>query len=175
MKGRVRLHSGGIGTSEVRLARRGASERKTAPGRDIRDIGPDNGRRLRVCRNCNAAFPGPGSYCPSCTLDRDIVSAARKRLKAQNQPGLSTAVGPGAPFGKVRRKAAAAADRLAQRAGKAASAQERRPATTGTSPKAGKPPKKSTAALQTAAGGPKICTRCRLELPATGRCDACAP
>lgn len=36
MRGRVRLHSGGIAPGEVRLRKRGASERKTAPITDLR-------------------------------------------------------------------------------------------------------------------------------------------
>ena len=173
MKGRVRLHSGGIGTSEVRLARRGASERKTAPGRDIRDIGPDRGSRLRACRNCNAAFPGPGSYCPTCTLDRDIVSAARKQLKAMNQPGLTATVGPGAPYGKLRRKAAAAMDRLAARATKPGTTRAKQPALKRPNRAAAKPPKKSRPAPPAEARAPRLCRSCLLELPATGRCDGC--
>lgn len=164
MQGRVRLHSGGIGMSDVRLARRGASERKTAPGRDIRDLGPDRGPRLRECRNCKAAFPGRGTYCPSCTVDRDIIRAAREQLKAAKEPGLSSSVKPGAPYGKLRRKAAAASERLAKRAGQSG-------ASRGTQPTS----KKSTSPLKPAAApSRRICKRCRLELPATGQCDACS-
>ena len=64
-RSKVRLHSGGISPSEVRLRRRGASEKKTAPGRDIRDIAPDPGPRF--CRHCGSELLAQGKrFCPFC-------------------------------------------------------------------------------------------------------------
>lgn len=150
------------------LARGGASERKTAPGRDIRDLGPDRGLRLRGCRNCKAAFPGPATYCPSCTVDRDIIRAAREQLKAVKEPGLSTLLKPGAPYGKLRRKAAAASERLAKRAGQSGAGRTKRlTSKNSTSSSTNVSPKREASPSR------RICERCRLELPATGVCDAC--
>ena len=50
-RSRVTLHSGGATVRNKRLTGVKASERATAPGKDIRDIGPDKGPRK--CRACS--------------------------------------------------------------------------------------------------------------------------
>ena len=158
---RVRLHAGGIPMSEVRLARRGASERRTAPGRDIRDVGPDKGPRSRTCRCCAAAFLGRGPYCGPCTTDREIVRSAVAKLKAVNQPGVNARTQDGAAYGKVRKKAEAARRRLDERAEKMSASADIKTSLPGTDRRAAR-----AVAL-------RPCPSCNLELPATGRCDGC--
>ena len=159
MKGRVRLHAGGIPTSDVRLSSRGASERRTAPGRDIRDVGPDQGPRRSTCRNCSAVFLGPGSYCAPCATDREILRSAAAKLKAAGRPGVEARTQDGAAYAKVRKKAQAARHRLDGRGGKVPSGVAR-------GPRVAKRTARSTP-------GSRRCSSCNLELPATGRCDTC--
>lgn len=155
-RSKVRLHSGGISPSEVRLRRRGASEKKTAPGRDIRDIGPDRGPRL--CRHCGTPFPTQGRLkCETCLGDRHLVADVKRELARLKQPPLGTKVPKGSPLSKKRRQAEAALDRMRQR--KAKTAKRRAP---------NKPPAQASARNEAA-----ICPRCFTELPMTRRCDNC--
>lgn len=113
MRGRVRLHSGGISPSEVRLRRRGASERRTAPGEDIRDFRPDLVQR---CKYCNAETASADKYCKACMQDRAIVRETKALLRQEGLPPLGTQVPAGTPFSKKRRKAMEAQRRLDKRA-----------------------------------------------------------
>lgn len=113
MRGRVRLHSGGISPSEVRLTRRGASERGTAPGKDIRDFRPDRARR---CVYCGAEALASGRYCGPCERDRTIVRECKALLREAGLPPLGTVVSVGSPYSKKRRSAVEAQRRLDQRA-----------------------------------------------------------
>ena len=111
--GRVRLHSGGISAGLVRLSRRGASERRTAPGTDINEgRGPDT----LECGWCGSRKGIVGTprrrRCGPCLTDETTVQGAKQALKDANQPPLTAPVPDGAPYGKARRRGLAAQDRL---------------------------------------------------------------
>jgi len=159
-RSKVRLHSGGISPSEVRLRRRGASEKKTAPGRDIRDIAPDPGPRF--CRHCGTPFPNPAKpECHTCLPDRKLIDEVKRELARQKQPPLGVTMPPGSPYAKKRRQAEAALERIRQLKTKTAKV---RPSS--------RPAKHERAAVQ---DGPSVCTGCFTELPRTRRCDSCHP
>lgn len=156
---RVRLHSGGISPGQVRLRQRGASEKATAPGRDIRDLGPDKGPKM--CRNCGKPVARPRAvHCDRCLADTKLVREVRAELKRLRLPPLGKTVSKGGPMWKKRRRAEAALQRLGRvsdaTTSKSATAKDRRPAVSSTSP------------------GPATCVRCFVALPATGHCDTCA-
>lgn len=176
MNRRVRLHSGGISPDLVRLSPRGSSERKTAPGKDIRDIRGDHDRDRR-CQTCNSKCPS-GSRCQPCRDDQRIISAARKILRAEGLPGLHVAMAKGVPHMKTRRRAIAAQERIAKRARKSGlithtvgkkGTEKRNHAghakqVKKSSPTAGQPRKVSR----------RVCRTCFIILPATGSCEYCA-
>lgn len=112
MRGRVRLHGGGISPAEVRLRGRGASERKTAPGKDIRDIGPESPRRCRACGNRAYA---PLRECGACLEDLRIIGEVNALLHKHGQPALDVDPGPRSGYRKVRTRGMQAEDRINKR------------------------------------------------------------
>lgn len=158
-RSRVRLHSGGISPGQVRLRKRGASEKATAPGHDIRDVEPDKGPKM--CRNCGKPVGRPRAvHCDSCLTDTKLVREVRAELKQLGLPPLGRTVPRGAPMSKKRRQAEAALHRL----GKG-------PNATGSKP--GKTKPRRPAASSTAPA-PDTCPRCFVSLPATGLCGDCS-
>ena len=166
----MRLHSGGISPGLVRLRRSGASERQTPPGRDIRDIRPDQGPQ--VCVNCKSSarlVQGVRKKrCDPCYRDELEIEAANKKLKALKQPpvGAKSSI-EGAPGSKVRRRGDKALKSLRSRAG---SAQTKR------STRKSQPGKQNVLPGAQANGIPRptnqrVCRRCFLELAARGVCD----
>jgi len=152
-RSKVRLHSGGISPADVRLRRRGASEKGTAPGRDIRDIGPDKGpRKCRVCGKPLQA--AERARCSGCISDEKLVRLVRRELARLGEPPLGVTVPAGSPWFKKRRQAEAALARL-----KKTAKVKRGPAI---SPPAG------TARLPDT-----VCPGCFTQRPATGKCDNC--
>lgn len=153
-RSRVRLHSGGISPSEVRLRRRGASEKATAPGRDIRDIGPDKGPRR--CKHCDKPIARPDrSRCDACISDQNSVREVRLELKRLGLPPLGVAAPKGSPYFKKRRQAEAALARLRKKS----------------KPAPGKSQAESRERRVPA--GSRSCPSCFVELPASGQCDNC--
>lgn len=112
VRGRVRLHGGGISPGEVRLRGRGASERKTPPGEDIRDIGPEVPRR---CRTCGDNAYAPSRDCGRCMEDLSIVQEVSKVLSRNHQPPLGAGTAAGSGYRKHRAKAQKAQERIDQR------------------------------------------------------------
>lgn len=103
-RSKVRLHSGGISPGQVRLRKRGASEKATAPGLDIRDIGPDRGPK--PCRICAKPIGRPrGVRCDGCIADEAFVKEVRRELARLGLPKLGTKVAKGSPMSKRRRQA----------------------------------------------------------------------
>lgn len=152
-RSKVTLHSGGISPSAVRLRRRGASQKRTAPGRDIRDIGPDKGPRR--CKNCENPVARPGrSQCDSCLSDQHLVREVRRELKRLGLPPLGVAAPKGSPYFKKRRQAEAALARLKR-----------------SEPAQRKAQAKSKQRMVSAAS--RSCPSCFVELPATRQCDDC--
>ncbi len=93
-RSRVTLHSGGATVRNKRLTGVKASERATAPGKDIRDIGPDKGPRK--CRACSKPIGRlRGVHCESCLSDQKLVKEVRAELKRLNLPRLGVAVPKG--------------------------------------------------------------------------------
>lgn len=158
-RSRLTLHSGGSTVRNKRLTGVRASERATAPGQDIRDIGPDTGPRK--CRNCSKPVGRPRAvHCDSCLADRELVQNVRAELKRLGVPPLGQPAPTGSPLSKKRRKAEAALRRLGK----------------GTTPaRAGRPKKatkKAPAKVHQLTAVP-TCPTCFVALPSTGRCDDC--
>src|SRR4051794_10885723 len=110
-RSKVRLHSGGISPGQVRLRRAGASEKATAPGRDIRDIRPDKGPT--PCRMCGKPVGRPrGVPCDGCIADEALVKAVRRELARLGLPPLGKTIPRGSPMAKKRKRAQAALERL---------------------------------------------------------------
>lgn len=152
-RSRVRLHSGGISPAEVRLRRRGASEKATAPGRDIREIGPDKGPRK--CRTCDKPLQvAERVRCSTCLADEKLIKTVRRELARLGEPPLGAKAASGSPWFRKRRQAEAALAR-----------QKKRPAPQVTSKRS--PARPSPAVI------PTTCPTCFTELPATRRCDNC--
>lgn len=161
-RGRVLLHSGGISPAEVRLRRRGASEKATAPGRDIRDIGPDKGPTW--CRICSKPVGRPRVvHCDACIADKRLVKEVRAELKRLGLPPLGKTVAKSAPMSKKRRRAEAALQRLGMTT-KLAHPRPAQQKTVNNSP--------ALTRVRTATAA--TCPRCFVTLPATGQCDNCA-
>ncbi len=159
-RSRVRLHSGGISPGLVRLRKRGASERATAPGRDIRDIGPDKGPKS--CRICAESVVRPRSArCDGCIADETLVKEVRRALARLGLPPLGKAVPLASPMSKKRRRAEAALQRLGRKSAAGLSA---RP----TGAARGPAPARSAAPQAT-----PTCIQCFVTLPTTGQCDNC--
>lgn len=155
-RSRVRLHSGGISPGEVRLRRRGASEKATAPGRDIRDIGPDRGPRL--CRVCTTPLqPGEGARCLQCVADERLVRDVRRELARLGLPPLGSKVPSGGPMSKRRALAEKALARMRKRPNAAPSPKKR-------TRKTAMAPKRSVS---------PVCSECHTVMPATRVCDMC--
>lgn len=112
MRGRVRLHGGGISPAEVRLRGPGASERKTAPGKDIRDIGPEVPRR---CRSCGGRGYAPLRECGACLEDLQIIREVTDLLRKHRQPPLSKDPGPRSGYRKARNRGTQAEGRINKR------------------------------------------------------------
>ena len=160
-RSKVRLHSGGISPSEVRLRRRGSSEKATAPGRDIRDIGPDQGPR--PCRICSKPVETRGRVrCRTCIEDESLVQLVRQELKSQGLPPLGATVPDGVPYAKKRRRAEAALARMGKSRGKAPQAASSQGRSRQLRPD-GPGPTSTTS----------TCPTCFTVLPATRRCDLC--
>lgn len=182
MRGRVRLHAGGISPGEVRLRRRGASERGTAPGKDIRDISPLAGVQLRSevrapCKNCGTDVAGY-KHCEPCRTDRRIVMAARKTLKEVGVPDLDKTAAPGSPHMKTRRKGLAALRRLEERRNKGI----RRARVKGKAAPATWATDRSRTAARVSSDTnstklspsnlvPHLCPYCFIQLPSSRKCD----
>ncbi len=80
---RVRLHGGGISPGQVRRRKRVASEKATAPLRDIRDIGPGQGTGnvLKPCRICGRpVVKRRAARCDGCLADDWLVKDVRRKL-----------------------------------------------------------------------------------------------
>ena len=137
----------------MRLRRRGASEKGTAPGRDIRDIGPDKGPRK--CRVCDKPLQtAERARCSGCIGDEKLVKLVRRELARLGEPPLGANVPAGSPWFKKRRHAEAALARLKK--GSAAKAMSKR----------------SSAKKPRPTASPTTCPTCFTEFPATRRCDS---
>lgn len=160
-RSRVTLHSGGVTVRNKRLTGVKASERATAPGKDIRDIGPDRGPRK--CRACSNPVGRPrAAHCDSCLADQQLVKAVRAELKRLGLPRLGAAAAKGSPMWKKRKQAEAALQRLGKGATLARS-RARTAATNGLVAKAHELKAEDS-----------TCPTCFVALPATGRCDDCS-
>lgn len=161
-RSRVTLHSGGATVKNKRLTGVRASERATAPGKDIRDIGPDRGPRK--CRACPKPVGRPrAAYCDSCLSDRKLVKEVRAELKRLGLPRLGIAVPTGSPMSKKRKRAEAALQRLGKGVTLARSGAPSK-----------KAPKKNPTPVQELRPLTATCPTCFVALPSTGRCDHCA-
>lgn len=109
---RVRLHGGGISPAEVRLRGRGASERKTAPGKDIRDVGPEVPRK---CRSCGGHAYAPLRECGPCLEDLRIIREVTALLRKHSQPPLGKDPGSRNGYRKARARGLQAEDRINKR------------------------------------------------------------
>lgn len=159
-RSRVRLHSGGISPSQVRLRRKGASEKATAPGRDIRDIVPD--KEPRKCRICSSQVARPRAVkCDRCTEDEQLVKKVRRSLARRGLPPLGAPVPKGSPLSKKRLMAEAAQKRLQVRGTRSGLKSSKSARSAGTKRAA------------TSTKPPQTCPRCFILLPATGQCDTC--
>lgn len=160
-RSRVTLHSGGATVKSKRLTGVRASERATAPGRDIRDIGPERG--ARKCRTCSKPVGRPRAvHCEACLSERKLIKEVRAELKRLGLPRLGIVVPKGSPMGKKRRQAEAALQRLGKSATLARCAVR---ATTTKMP---------GAKVHALSAEIPTCPTCFVALPATGRCDDCA-
>lgn len=160
-RSRVTLHSGGATVRNKRLTGVKASERATAPGKDIRDIGPDKGPRK--CRACSKPIGRlRGVHCESCLSDQKLVKEVRAELKRLNLPRLGVAVPKGSPMSKKRKQAEAALRRLGRGTTLARS---------GVPAKAAK--NKQPTPVRELRPVTATCPRCFVALPTTGQCDAC--
>lgn len=158
-RAQVTLHSGGSTVRNKRLTGVRASERATAPGKDIRDGGPDRGPRK--CRNCSKPVGRPRAvHCDSCPADRVLLKNVRAELKRLGLPPLGKPVPKGSPLSKKRKQAEVALQRL----GKGTA-----PARAGMTKNAAKKP---PARVHKLAAAP-TCPNCFVALPSTGRCDDC--
>lgn len=114
---RVRLHSGGISPGQVRLGRRGASERLRAPCDDINSA--DRSQTAAVCGWCGTSRQVDPSLrprrCSACRADEQQVAAAAAKLKGAGLQPLQARVPDGTRLAKVRRQGDAARARLAER------------------------------------------------------------
>lgn len=171
---RVRLHSGGISTGEVRLRNRGASERKTAPGKDIRDYTFDD-LGVQRCALCGVAATIPGKRlvrCPQCLNDEEIVKKAHRKLAAMGYRGLDATIPAGTAGRRLQRTALAAQVRLAERkrmrGDKSSGKSSRKGGALNASPTSGA--RKPRARKKSK---PTTCPTCHLLLPATGVCEHC--
>ena len=160
-RSRVTLHSGGATVRNKRLTGVKASERATAPGKDIRDIGPDRGpKRCRVCSKPVGRLRGV--HCESCHSDQKLIKEVRAELKRLNLPRLGVAVPKGSPMSKKRKQAEAALRRLGRGTTLARS---------GVPAKAAK--NKQPTPVRELRPVTATCPRCFVALPTTGQCDAC--
>lgn len=117
--GRVRLNSGALSPGQVRLNRRGASERLTPAGNDIRDAKPQVGKRERACSWCGSTkavvLVKRRNRCGKCRSDEALVAKAKADLQSLGV-GVLGAPGSEDPVeSKIRADAAAAAARLEER------------------------------------------------------------
>lgn len=115
---RVHLHSGGISSTEVRA---GTGGRKPSQWRTENTPPPRKPGRTSAA-------------CARCTPDKQIVAQAEAFLKEHKQPPLHSTlpVQKGAPGSNLRRKAKAAADRVARCPCKKAPAAKKSPKPTST-------------------------------------------
>ena len=165
-RSRVRLHSGGISPGQVRLRKGGASEKGTAPGRDIRDIGPDRGpgKGPRACRSCGKpVVKDRGVRCERCLADDRLVKEVRRKLAELGLPPLGKTVAKSSPLWRKRTQAEAALRRLGKSSD---SARPRPPVPAETRTSASRAPATKTSS--------RTCPRCFMALPSTGQCDDCA-
>lgn len=158
MRGRVRLHSGGI-PGEVRLRGRGASERKTAAGKDIRDIGP---KVPRKCRSCGGRAYAPLRECGPCLEDRRVIREVAALLRKHGQPPPSADAGPGSGYRKARKRGRQAEERINKRR-RQNGMPPRRPGRRLASPPLPRPAAKSVRAVKT-------CQQCFTQKSASGAC-----
>jgi len=161
-RGRVTLHSGGATVKNKRLTGVRASERATAPGKDIRDIGPERGpKQCRVCSKPVGRLRAV--HCESCLSDQRLIKEVRAELKRLGLPRLGVAVPKGSPMSKKRKQAEAALQRLGKGTTLARSGTPASKATT-------KPP----ALARVRRSATASCPTCFVVLPTIGECDACA-
>ncbi len=111
---RVRLNAGALTAGQLRVGRRGPSERIRPPGEDV-NYGSSRDERL-VCgwcgsRNLDASRP---RRCSTCRTDQATVREATARLAAARLPPLG-AKAPGDAYLKIRRRGDQARARLAER------------------------------------------------------------
>lgn len=175
----VRQHSGGIDPGRVRLRPGGASEPRTSPGRDIRDLtkSVSIAQHDAVCSSCGSdqglRRVGRSSRCIKCFADAEIVRVARVKLKALKQPPLMQAAPAGAPGAKIRKGGQRALERMRARATKRSRSAAGRPSSKPLKPKVKRGPK----AKQTRrASSPTLpfCPGCNVQMAATRVCEACA-
>ena len=160
-RSRVTLHSGGATVKNKRLTGVRASERATAPGKDIRDIGPDRGpKRCRVCSKPVGRLRGV--HCESCLSDQKLIKEVRAELKRLGLPRLGVAVPKGSPMLKKRKQAEAALQRLGKATTLARSGVLRQV------------PKTRVDRARDLKAKTLTCPTCFVALPTTGRCDDCA-
>ena len=160
-RGRVTLHSGGATVKNKRLTGVRASERATAPGKDIRDIGPERGpKQCRVCSKPVGRLRAV--HCESCLSDQRLIKEVRAELKRLGLPRLGVAVPKGSPMSKKRKQAEAALRRLGRGTTLARS---------GVPAKAAK--NKQPKPVRELRPVTATCPRCFVALPTTGQCDAC--
>lgn len=158
-RSRLTLHSGGSTVRNKRLTGVRASERATAPGQDIRDIGPDTGPRKS--RNCSKPVGRPRAvHCDSCLADRELVQNVRAELKRLGLPPLGQPAPTGSPLSKKRKQAEAALRRLGKNT---------TPARVGRAKKASK----KLLANAHHVTAVRTCATCFIALPTTGKCDDC--
>lgn len=117
--GRVRLQAGGVSPGEVRLSRRGASEKLTPAGTDIRDVKPDSGRREKTCSWCGSTkaviLVKRRNRCGKCRHDQALVAKAKAALQDM---GASVLGAPGSSDPvevQVRKTGVEAQERLEKR------------------------------------------------------------
>lgn len=95
----------------MRLRPTGASEKATAPGKDIRDIGPE--RVSNRCGTCGRVVPDDKRRtCTKCRSDEAIVTEVRRELKRLGLPDLGQKTEACTPYSKKRQKAEAAMARM---------------------------------------------------------------
>src|SRR4051794_33198237 len=84
--GRVQLNSGGLSPGQVCLSRRGASERPTSRGSDIRDAKPEARKREKTCSWCGSTkgvvLVGRRNRCGKCRSDGAVVAEAKAKLQS---------------------------------------------------------------------------------------------
>ena len=111
----VRLNAGALTAAQVRMGRRGASERLRPPGDDINaSDGADDRLVCALCGGVKGVDTSRPRRCDPCRADEQAVRAAAARLKAAGQPPLGRGSN-NADFAKVRKQGEAARTRLAER------------------------------------------------------------